>query len=239
MLPELTIQPDVLRDCRCGVADTVDAQEQAARLVHDAYAALGVFPPSPDGLYVGHSGPRADAVVLALQRHGEVIGTVTIFDSAAAPLPLASLYPAEAGRLRGRRVAEAGLLAVRRDMRKTGAAVVMNVSAPRAAHDMGFSDLAVTVHPDAEAHYNLLLGLRRSGEVRIVPGMTSRGAAIFMHVDLADPYPRNLGLELPIARVTPADVKRARAARAAFLARHGFLAPGHGERVALHAGSAR
>ena len=239
----LSIEPWLLADSVCALADDEAEHQQASALVHDAYVERGLIAPSPRRLHLGVAGARPDLGVLVLSRRGAVVGTVALITERDGRLPADDLFPAQmlALRRRGRSFIEVGMLAVDGAARKTGAALVLSIAALRLTRQIGATDVVVAIHPAAEAYYRAAMMFERHGDVRAYPGLSAKAATILMHHDvnrfarraladfgaapsLANPYHLHFVVPLPLGDFSPAARARSAAARAAWLASCAHLA---------------
>lgn len=151
------------------VARSLEQYESAFRLVHIAYAALGIEPMRPVDLRVTEQHVLREAIVLVAYEGDQPVGTVTVTADSPAGLPLDSDYPGEllTARYQGSRLAEIGSFAIVGRCQKGGLAQLLAMAATRiAVRTLGASHVIVGIHPRAGAIYRAIWAFSPLGPPR-------------------------------------------------------------------------
>lgn len=155
---------------RVSVARTVADHREAFRLVHIAYAWLGIDPVAGAGMRMTpqHVLPES-TIFIVRDEEDRLVGTMTVTLDSAAGLPLDHDYPAEVAALRGpeRRVVEYGSLAVVQRCKHTGVSTLLSLAANWFSLSfLRATDVVMGVNPKAVALYRAIFNFEPLGEPR-------------------------------------------------------------------------
>jgi N-acyl amino acid synthase FeeM len=157
-----------------GLATETEELDGAFRLLHDNYVRGGHMAPHPSGRRVGIFNALPSTRVFVAKDGDRVVGTIALFLDSAIGLPMDQVYREElnARRARGRRLGEAGTLAVHRDYRALGAAILarlfrmLGLYAARVAR---LHELVMVVSPHHVRFYETCFPIRQFGSLRPYP----------------------------------------------------------------------
>lgn len=146
------------------IAETQDELEACFGLLHDAYVASGFMQPHPSGLRVTpwHALPTTTTVCAKVG--GEVVGTLSMVREGVFGLPLQSAFDLAPVRRQPGQLAEISALAVRRDYRRTGGAILFPLMKFMYEYCTQYFDtrhLVIAVNPDKIELYEALLFFER------------------------------------------------------------------------------
>src|SRR6516162_3014723 len=115
VLPYILTHPGdiVARPCK-----TLQDVESAYRLIYKEYLARGYCAENPSQMHYNFYCILPESRTFVVEKSGVIVGTLSAFVDSPSGLPLESLYPAEVAkfRVKGRRLAEVGLLALDSDV---------------------------------------------------------------------------------------------------------------------------
>ena len=146
------------------IAETQDELEACFGLLHDAYVASGFMRPHPSGLRVTAWHALPTTTTVCAQVGGEVVGTLSMVREGVFGLPLQSAFDLAPVRRRPGQLAEISALAVRRDYRRTGGAVLFPLMKFMYEYCTRYFDtrhLLIAVNPDKVELYEALLFFQR------------------------------------------------------------------------------
>ena len=172
------------------VAETAEELEACFRILHDAYVGNGFMPPHPSGLRVTpwHALPTTTTVCAKVG--GEVVGTLSMVRAGVFGLPLQSAFDLSRVRARPGKVAEISALAVRKDFRRTGGAILFPLMKFMYEYCTRYFDtrhLLIAVNPNKiEMYESLLLFERLSARPVDHYAFANGAAAVGAWLDLAD-----------------------------------------------------
>lgn len=188
VLKRLPMETAGLDDVVVKVADTIEEHEAAARLTFEAYAERGLLAARGVGVRVSPYLLMPGTVRFVALRRGEVIATLSYLLDSELGLPMESIFgdAIAARRAEGRRMAEVSALAIKKEHRAAGLAMLVYKAAIRAAVELlGLQDLVVAVHPDAAAQYTVPLRFTALSErVEQYPGLGGAAPAVGLVLDL-------------------------------------------------------
>lgn len=162
------------------IAETREELEACFRLLHDAYVGSGFMQPHPSGMRVTpwHALPTTTTVCAVVG--GEVVGTLSMVREGVFGLPLQSAFDLARVRALPGQVAEISALAVRRDFRRTGGAVLFPLMKFMYEYCTKYFDtrhLVIAVNPDKIELYEAVLLFERL-DARVVESYAfANGAA--------------------------------------------------------------
>jgi hypothetical protein len=152
------------------VASTCEEVLEAWQLVYEIYLRTGLIDPNP---FQVHTVPQAvgpHAVVAIGRLDGQAISAISAYTDSQAGLPLDSVYEAELNELRnkGRRLAEVGLFADRREHINRSIEGILELMR------FGFfyatyhrcDHIVIGVHPTHSMFYKRIFGFEQIGEQR-------------------------------------------------------------------------
>jgi hypothetical protein len=171
------------------IAETREELEACFRLLHDAYVGSGFMQPHPSGLRVTpwHALPTTTTICALVG--GEVVGTLSMVREGVFGLPLQSAFELAGVRARPGQLAEISALAVRRDYRRTGGAVLFPLMKFMYEYCTRYFDtrhLVIAVNPDKiELCEAVLLFERLDAQVVESYSFANGAAAVGATLDLA------------------------------------------------------
>lgn len=153
---------------RVSVARSVDDHREAFRLVHVAYAWLGIDTVGGETMRMlpQHVLPES-TIFIARDEEDRLVGTMTATLDSPAGLPLDHDYPAELAALRRpeHRLVEYGALAVVPRCKHSGVTTLLTIAAHWFSRRyLGGTDAVVGVHPKVAPLYRALFNYRALGE---------------------------------------------------------------------------
>ena len=178
----------------------LDDVADAWNLVYHSYLRRELIDPNRLELHTVPQAVTPYAIVVLGRIHGECTSTLTAMLDSEHDLPLQSVYDDELNQLRkqGRRLAEVGLLADRREhFARTASALfdLMRFGVLAALH-CGADDLIIGVHPHHAKFYNRFLGFEQFGDLKAYPTVRNNpvvGMRLDLHRKLSlSPLPRGL-----------------------------------------------
>ena len=146
------------------IAETREELEQCFSLLHDAYVGEGYMKPAPSGLRatIYHSLPTT--TTLCAKVDGKVVGTLSLIRESVFGFPLQAIFDLTEIRARGGKIAEVSALAVHKDFRKTGGAILFPLMKFMYEYCTTFFDtrhLVIAVNPRHIEMYESLLFFQR------------------------------------------------------------------------------
>jgi GNAT superfamily N-acetyltransferase len=152
------------------IAETREELEQCFSLLHDAYVGEGYMKPAPSGLRatIYHSLPTT--TTLCAKVDGKVVGTLSLIRESVFGFPLQAIFDLTEIRARGGKIAEVSALAVHKDFRKTGGAILFPLMKFMYEYCTTFFDtrhLVIAVHPTRIEMYESLLFFERLTENKV------------------------------------------------------------------------
>ncbi len=180
------------------LAETTEEFKKAFELLHDSYVKKGLMEPHSSGMRCNiHSFLPHNAIVIAVDKNGNVIGTVSIIKDSHIGLPAESIYKPEIEELRskpGREIIEISALSIAPDFRKHSHTILflLNKFLYIFSRDYFQSNtLIITIHPDASIFYKALFNFKKMGKVFSYEYV--KGAlAMLMYMDFSGNYEENL-----------------------------------------------
>jgi GNAT superfamily N-acetyltransferase len=170
------------------VAETADELQACFRILHDAYVGSGFMQPHPSGLRVTPWHALPTTTTICAKVAGEVVGTLSMVREGVFGLPLQSAFDLTAVRARPGQVAEISALAVRKDYRRTGGAVLFPLMKFMYEYCTRYFDtrhLLIAVNPNRiEMYESLLLFERLSSRVVENYAFANGAAAVGAWLDL-------------------------------------------------------
>lgn len=149
------------------VARSLEQVERAWRLVHDAYADLGLINANVHRIHTVPEAVHPAAAVIAHDIDGQTHATLTVMPDCRAGLPLDAIYPTELGKLRsnGQRLVEIGLLADTTTKASQSATVIIEMM----RHAFWFAwlhkaNILIGVHPRHVGFYCRYFGFQTIGD---------------------------------------------------------------------------
>ncbi|MFA9480087.1 hypothetical protein ACERK3_17570 [Phycisphaerales bacterium AB-hyl4] len=178
------------------VAGTADAVIEAWRLVYRSYRRAGLIASNPANL---HSLPEiiGPQTMVACGRLGtEVVSTISSYTDGPTGLPLDQVYPDELTQLRrrGRRLAEIGLLADRRENPSRTLNSLFDLMRFGVLYDIhcGMDDTVIGVHPRHAPFYQRMIGFEIAGPERSYATVNDQ-LVVLLRLDLrTTPYQSRL-----------------------------------------------
>jgi hypothetical protein len=170
------------------IAETRAELEACFGLLHDAYVGSGFMQPHPSGLRVTpwHALPTTTTICAVVG--GEVVGTLSMVREGVFGLPLQSAFDLSRIRALPGQLAEISALAVRRDYRRTGGAVLFPLMKFMYEYCTRYFDtrhLVIAVNPDKiEMYESVLLFERLDARVVESYAFANGAAAVGATLDL-------------------------------------------------------
>lgn len=170
------------------IAETREELEACFGLLHDAYVGSGFMQPHPSGLRVTpwHALPTTTTICAVVG--GEVVGTLSMVREGVFGLPLQSAFDLSRVRALPGQLAEISALAVRRDYRRTGGAVLFPLMKFMYEYCTRYFDtrhLVIAVNPDKiEMYESVLLFERLDARVVESYAFANGAAAVGATLDL-------------------------------------------------------
>jgi hypothetical protein len=179
------------RKLRCVCVRHPQSMLAAFRLIHERYVGDGLMRPNRFGVRILPHQLLDSTSVLIAQRHGDIVGTLSVIAEGELGLPIETMYPTELARLRrgGRRVAELSSLATKSATGGEGIAVLRTLlrSALQVAADEQLDELAICVHPRHSRFYEQRLGFEVIGGTKSCSWVCGRPAvAMRLNVSAAN-----------------------------------------------------
>jgi len=177
-----------------GLANGLEAFDQAFRLVHDQYVDRGYADPHPSGRRITPYHWLPSTRVFVAQVRGRVVGTITLIEDSTLGLPMDEIYHDELAPLRAapRRLAEVSALAANYERRAERLAVVMGLMRMLVVYAAEFArldDLCIAVNPRHAPFYVKVLRFRQFGPRKAFPKVNG-APAVALRLDLG--FVRNL-----------------------------------------------
>lgn len=193
VLRRLRFDPSNLGDVVVKIASEPEEHDAAARLTFDAYAGRGLVDQRGVPVRVTPFLMLPSTVKFVALRGGEVVATISLILDSKLGLPMECIFGAELAALRaqGRRLAEVGALAVKKEHRGNGLVMLVYKTMWAAAvRLLEVQDLVVAVHPDAQPAYTSPLRfVPLSAGVRRYPGLEANALAVGLRLDLVERFP--------------------------------------------------
>jgi GNAT superfamily N-acetyltransferase len=146
------------------IADTQEELEACFRLLHDAYVESGFMKPDPSGMRVTLFHALPTTTTLCAKWDGKVVGTISLIRESAFGFPLQKIFDLSAVRQNLGNLAEVSALAVHRDFRKTGGAILFPLMKFMYEYAVKYFDtrhLLIAVNPNRIEMYESLLFFQR------------------------------------------------------------------------------
>ncbi len=186
------------KDTTIKLAETYEEYKKAFELLHDSYVKKGLMENHKSGMRCNiHSFLPHNAVVIAINKGGEVIGTVSIIKDNPIGLPAESIYEPEINLIRskpGRELIEISALSISPDFRQHSHAILflLNKFLYLFSRDYFQSNtLVITIHPDAAIFYKSLFNFKTIGKVFSYEYV--KGAlATLMYMDFSGDHEENM-----------------------------------------------
>lgn len=192
VLRRLPFDPTVLDDVVVKIASTPEEHDAAARLTFEAYQGRGLVQQRGVPVRVTPFLLLPSTVKLVALRGGEVVATVSLMLDSQLGLPMQSLFFDELAALRrkGRRLAEVGALAIRKEHRGSGLVMMVYKALWHTAALLGVQNLVVAVHPNSQPEYTSPLRfVPLCSGVRRYPGLEASALAVGLSHDV-EQFPR-------------------------------------------------
>jgi GNAT superfamily N-acetyltransferase len=152
------------------IAETREELEQCFSLLHDAYVGEGYMKPAPSGLRATIYHALPTTTTLCAKYDGKVVGTLSLIRESVFGFPLQAIFDLTEIRARGGKIAEVSALAVHKDFRKTGGAILFPLMKFMYEYCTTFFDtrhLVIAVHPTRIEMYESLLFFERLRENKV------------------------------------------------------------------------
>jgi len=152
------------------IAETREELEQCFSLLHDAYVGEGYMKPAPSGLRATIYHALPTTTTLCAKWDGKVVGTLSLIRESLFGFPLQAIFDLTEIRVRGGNIAEVSALAVHKDFRKTGGAILFPLMKFMYEYCTTFFDtrhLVIAVHPTRIEMYESLLFFERLTENKV------------------------------------------------------------------------
>jgi len=152
------------------IAETREELEQCFSLLHDAYVGEGYMKPAPSGLRATIYHALPTTTTLCAKYDGRVVGTLSLIRESVFGFPLQAIFDLTEIRARGGKIAEVSALAVHKDFRKTGGAILFPLMKFMYEYCTTFFDtrhLVIAVHPTRIEMYESLLFFERLTENKV------------------------------------------------------------------------
>ncbi|MCY7305047.1 MAG: hypothetical protein LH632_02655 [Rhodoferax sp.] len=152
------------------IAETQEELEQCFSLLHDAYVGEGYMKPAESGLRATIYHALPTTTTLCAKFEGQVVGTLSLIRESVFGFPLQAIFDLKGIRARGGKIAEVSALAVHKDFRKTGGAILFPLMKFMYEYCTTFFDtrhLVIAVHPTRIEMYESLLFFERLTENKV------------------------------------------------------------------------
>lgn len=149
------------------VANTQEELEACFRILHDAYVASGFMKPSETGMRITMYHALPTTTTLCAKYDGKVVGTMSMIREGVFGFPMQAAFDLSDVRLRQGQIAEISALAVHKDYRKTGGAILFPLMKFMYEYCTEYFDtrhLVIAVNPDRIEMYESLLFFQRIQE---------------------------------------------------------------------------
>jgi len=146
------------------IADSREELEACFSLLHDAYVDSGFMKPDPSGMRVTIYHALPTTTTLCAKYDGQVVGTMSLIRESALGFPLQAIFDLSGVRAREGNIAEVSALAVHKDFRKTGGAILFPLMKFMYEYCTTFFDtrhLVIAVNPNRIEMYESLLFFQR------------------------------------------------------------------------------
>jgi len=146
------------------IADTQAELEACFALLHDAYVEAGFMKPDPSGMRVTLYHALPTTTTLCAKWDGEVVGTISLIRESAFGFPLQKIFDLTSVRQKRGNLVEVSALAVHRNFRKTGGAILfplMKFMYEYATQYFDTRHLLIAVNPNRIEMYESLLFFQR------------------------------------------------------------------------------
>jgi len=182
------------------VAQTLEDVIEGWGVVYHAYSKAGLIDANPFELHTAREAVSPGTAVIAGCLGPLAVSTISAYVDNPGMLPLDSVYPEELTELRkcGRRFAEVGLFADRRDhlnRSAEGLFELMRFGFYHAFHQK-CDDIVIGVHPDHVPFYRRFFRFEQLGDIRSYPTVKNNPVALMrldIHRKMAlDPLPKGL-----------------------------------------------
>ncbi len=197
---EKDAEPDAQAGLTFEIAKTYEQVETAWSLVYRAYLRAGLIPPNKFKLHTVSQTIQKKTAVIFGNIGGMTVSTLSAYADCETGLPLDTVYENELQQMRteGRRLAEFGLFADRREhlFRSIEALLEMIRHATYFALACGATDGVIGVHPHHANFYTRLLGFDQVGPVKAYATVKDN-PVVLLRIDWAtattqDKLPRGL-----------------------------------------------
>lgn len=177
-MPEVTVK----------VAESAAEHDAAARLTFEAYAARRLVATNGVPIRVTPFLMLPTTLRFVAIVGNEVIATLALFQDSSLGLPMSSIFSSELAQLRtqGRRLVEIGALAIQKQHRRSGLAMLMYKALWRVASQaLHIDDIVGAIHPSAVPMYaSSLRFVRLSERIQCYAGLQSEAVAQAVRIDL-------------------------------------------------------
>ncbi|MFT7724573.1 MAG: GNAT family N-acetyltransferase [Roseateles sp.] len=149
------------------VAQTQEELEACFRILHDAYVASGFMKPAESGMRLTLYHALPTTTTLCAKYDGRVVGTMSMIREGVFGFPMQSVFDLSDVRAKQGQIAEISALAVHKDFRKTGGAILFPLMKFMYEYCTAYFDtrhLVIAVNPDKIELYESLLFFERLQE---------------------------------------------------------------------------
>lgn len=172
------------------IADTREELEACFRLLHDAYVDSGFMKPHPSGMRVTPYHALPTTTTLCAKIDGRVVGTMSMIREGVFGFPLQAVFDLSEVRAKPGQIAEISALAVHKDFRKTGGAILFPLMKFMYEYCTQYFDtrhLVIAVNPNKIELYESLLFFQRLRQNTVDAYDFANGApAVGAALDLAN-----------------------------------------------------
>ncbi|MFG6466403.1 GNAT family N-acetyltransferase [Pelomonas baiyunensis] len=149
------------------VANTQEELEACFKILHDAYVSSGFMKPTETGMRITMYHALPTTTTLCAKYDGKVVGTMSMIREGVFGFPMQAVFDLSEVRLRQGQIAEISALAVHKDYRKTGGAILFPLMKFMYEYCTEYFDtrhLVIAVNPDRIEMYESLLFFERIQE---------------------------------------------------------------------------
>jgi hypothetical protein len=169
------------------IAETSKEYDQALALVYDEYVESGYIPnPNPEGKIFSVHHLLPETTVFVAKSYETVISTLTqVFDSELFGLPMDSIYWEELAELRekGRKIAELGSLATKKDFRWQNLFMYLCQVMYWFSRYKEVDDLCITVNPKHVRFYHSIFLFEKFGPEKQYPKVAAPAILMRLNMD--------------------------------------------------------
>lgn len=182
----------------CRAIRTAEEGRAAFRLLYQQYRKRGYCAANASEIYFAPQALESPSKIFMLKDSGQLIGTIALIADSVKGLPMDQLFKEELDglRIKGRRIAEVGMLAL--DMSRHGRSMfslgnikkmnylftLYKIMFDAARADLGVSDLVINMNPKHTSLYKYL-AFEAMGEVKHYPGCSKPALPMRMEVSRA------------------------------------------------------